>query len=201
MNVLILAKTHMSGELCVGGLARDTKQNIRLLQPGGLNQPVDTPYQVGQVWEMDFTPCPKLFPPHVEDVIVHNSRQLGRVKSVKETLLAKGVKIWQGRPAALFDGLLQFTPRGAGYIAAHAGVPRQSVGFWRADRALVRSENRSRIRYHTADYKLQITYVGTADAPDSLPDGVLLRVSLARWWRADDADEARCYLQLSGWFL
>ena len=45
-------------------------------------------------------------------------------------------------------------------------------------------------------------YVGFADPIERIPKGALVRVSLARWWRPDDAPdmEERCYLQLSGWF-
>jgi hypothetical protein len=202
MRVLIVAKTHMMGEFCVGGLARETNQNIRLLEPGGQNQPVDTAYEVGQIWEIEFSPRPHVIPPHVEDVIVERSQYVGKAKDVKETLL-KRVQLWRGGPDRLFDGLIRFTESGGGYISERTGIPRQSVGFWLSDRALQRTEQQQRIRYYTPDYRLKLSYVGTAEAIDILPAETLLRVSLARWWQPyhDPSGESRCHLQLSGWFL
>lgn len=203
MKVLIVAKTHMMGEFCVGGLARDTNQNVRLMQPGGLNQPVDTAYEVGQVWDLAFTPALHLRPPHVEDVIVEQSRYLGKVRDIKQTLLER-VKIWQGGPENLFDGLIRFTEEGgSGYISAKTDIPQQSVGFWLTDRVLTPFEQRQKIRYHTPGYQVKITYVGIAEPVDMIPAGALLRVSLARWWQPYERldIESRCYLQLSGWYL
>lgn len=36
---------------------------------------------------------------------------------------------------------------------------------------------------------------------DYIPQGTVLRMSLANWWKKGDSDEERCYLQLSGWYL
>jgi hypothetical protein len=45
-------------------------------------------------------------------------------------------------------------------------------------------------------------YVGLEDATaQEIPQGTLLRLSLANWWAPEDSDyEERCYLQLSGGF-
>jgi len=202
MKVLIVAKTHMAGAFCVGGLARDTNQNIRLLQTDGLHPPVDTPYEVSQVWEMAFVPSQHIRPPHIEDVIVQRRTCLGKVSDIKSTLLDR-VDPWQGGADNLFGGVLQFTEAGSGYVAAKTGIPTQSVGFWLLERTLMSDMSRRRVRYHTVDYRLRIPYVGTADPVDQLHPGTLLRVSLSRWWRPYDQEgsEARCYLQLSGWFM
>jgi hypothetical protein len=32
--------------------------------------PTDTPFEIGQVWELDYEPVPPVQPPHVEDVRV-----------------------------------------------------------------------------------------------------------------------------------
>ncbi len=145
MKVLIVAKTHMAGAFCVGGLARDTNQNIRLLEPDGLHQPVDTEYEVGQVWDIEFTPHHDVVPPHVEDVLVHQSTYLGRVKNIKQTLLTR-VKVWSSGPENLFDGLIRFTENRSGYISAQTGIPDQSVGFWMTDRTLARADIYGKIR-------------------------------------------------------
>lgn len=202
MKVLIVSKTHMSHAACVGGLTADTNQNIRLLQPGGWNQPTDTDYEVGDVWELDFTPRQDLQPPHVEDVIVNGRKYIGKAKDIKQSLL-KRVHIWRGSPSSLYDGLLRYTASGSGYIASATGIPRQSVGFWIADRPLYQREDSSgKVRYHLGGHDLKISYVGYAPPVDILLAGTLLRVSLARWWKPSDSMvEERCYLQLSGWYL
>jgi hypothetical protein len=172
------------------------------MQPGGLNQPVDTQYEVGQVWELDFTPHSHLRPPHVEDVIVRQSCYLGKVKDIKQVLLER-VKIWRGGPEKLFDGLLRFTEAGSGYISARTGIPGQSVGFWLVDSELIGAQQQQKTRYHTPDNRVKITYVGTAETIETIPPNTLLRVSLARWWQPYDkpGGESRCHLQLSGWYL
>ena len=201
MKVLIVAKTHMAGAFCIGGLARDTNQNIRLLQADGLQQPVDTPYEVGQVWEIEFTPSDHIRPPHLEDVLVSQHVHLGKVSNIKGTLLDR-VPVWRGEVKNIFEGLIQLTEARSGYISAKTGVPTQSVGFWLIDRTLTETEYRQKVRYYTADYSLKIPYVGVAEPVDQLQAGTLLRVSLSRWWAPYDKTniEERCYLQLSGWY-
>lgn len=202
MKVLIVAKTHMAGAFCVGGLARDANQNIRLLQEDGLQQPVDTPYEAGQVWELEFRPSNHLRAPHLEDVLVSRHMHLGRVSNIKSTLLDR-VCIWRGTVENLFEGLIQLTETKSGYISAETGIPGQSVGFWLIDQPLTGAEHRQKVRYYTADYSLKIPYVGVAEPVEQLQVGTLLRVSLSRWWRPYDKPniEERCYLQLSGWYL
>lgn len=201
MKVLIVAKTHLFNALCVGGLARDTNANIRLMQPDGHYQPVDTQYEVGDVWDIEFSPQTNVVPPHVEDVIVQHSQRLGRVGNIKETLI-KRITPWYGEPTNLFDGLIRFTKHGTGYIAKQTGVPHKSVGFWITNQLLIREDYQNKIRYYTTDYRLRVTYVGVAEAIETIPPQTLVRVSLARWWQPIDGDlEMRCYLQLSGWYL
>ncbi|MCB9432602.1 MAG: DNA helicase RecQ [Ardenticatenaceae bacterium] len=77
--------------------------------------------------------------------------------------------------------------------------------FWRPDQLLVRDTEGKRIRYRypTANGGRTLTFVGFQEPPEEIPAGTLLRVSLAHWWQPADrsAEEPRCYLQLSGWFL
>lgn len=201
MRVLIVAKTRMHGAVCVGGLVLDTNRNVRLLTRQGLNQPTNTDYGVGQVWELGFEPRTEVAPPHVEDVLVFRRHRVSDERHLRDFLLAR-VYTWRGSPDALFDGLLQFTPRGSGYIAWRTGVPRASVGFWLPDHQLQRVQDGNRVRYVYSGERgpRSLTYVGCM-APGDIPPGALLRVSLARWWRPDNSSEERCYLQLSGWFV
>lgn len=200
MKVLIVAKTHMPGAFCVGGLARDTNQNIRLLEADGLNPPINTKYEVGTIWNLDFTPCLEIWPPHVEDVVVQWKEQLGRVNDIRATLLER-VRVWAGGPDTLFEGHLKFSEAGSGYISAGASLPPQSVGFWLTHESLTRRDYQDKTRYALRQHRLKITYVGVAAPVEVIPAGTLLRVSLARWWKPKEAIEARCYLQLSGWYL
>jgi hypothetical protein len=200
MKVLIVAKTHMPGAFCVGGLARDTNHNIRLLEADGLNPPIDTKYEVGTVWELDFRPCEEIWPPHVEDVNVQRKAYLGRVSNIRTTLLER-VRVWEGGPETLFEGYLKFSEAGSGYLAAEGPLPSQSVGFWLTNEAFIRRDYQDKTRYMLRHQQLKVTYVGVAPPLEVIPAGTLLRVSLARWWRPKAELEARCYLQLSGWYL
>ena len=47
----------------------------------------------------------------------------------------------------------------------------------------------------------RIKYVGFQTPLDCIPQGTVLRMSLANWWKKGDSDEERCYLQLSGWYV
>lgn len=79
-----------------------------------------------------------------------------------------------------------------------------STGFWEPDQDLRMQQDGHRITYeYPVDSGVRnIKYVGFEDALDRLPAGMLLRVSLARWWCPEDKPdlEERCYLQLSGWY-
>ena len=56
--------------------------------------------------------------------------------------------------------------------------------------------------YPKSDYR-HMSYVGTQAPIEVIEKGRLVRVSLACWWKPQDADpdfEERCYAQLSGWY-
>jgi hypothetical protein len=40
------------------------------------NQPINTNFDVGQVWELDYYLSPQVTPPHVEDIIVARERYI-----------------------------------------------------------------------------------------------------------------------------
>lgn len=204
MNVLIVARTQMQHACCVGGYCLDTKKNVRLLNRHGRNQPNDTPFEVGQVWELRFEARPDLVPPHVEDVLVFYQRQMQRIPDLS-TFLSLHVRPWVGPPDVLFDRALEWTRNGTGFIERNRSIPDYSVGFWRADRALKSEEGPYggvRYRYSDEDERVYtFKYVGQAEPRRILPAQTLLRVSLARWWRPNAFDDERCFLQLSGWYL
>jgi hypothetical protein len=107
------------------------------------------------------------------------------------------VPLWQGLPTVLFDGLLQWTSSGSGYVARTADPqPRQSVGFWIPDKPLKLCGD----KYYYYERLYRLPFIGFQPTPDELPAGTLLRVSLARWWSHDADAEEKCFLQLSGYY-
>jgi hypothetical protein len=193
----------MGGMACVGGLTLNDNRNVRLLLSNGSNQLQDTPYEVGDIWDLNLRPKREVIAPHIEDVRVDSGRRIGRQGNMRSYLLAK-VRPWQGGPDQVFEGLIRFTWNGSGYICRRNNLPNGSVGFWLPSCDFSRFDHQGKTRYKCVreDKVVRITYVGFEPAVDLLPQGTLVRVSLARWWRPEDAPdmEERCYLQLSGWY-
>lgn len=213
MDVIIVSKTHMSNAACIGALATNGKY-IRLLNEGGYNQPIDTEFEVRQVWEIEFEERINKKPPHIEDVIIKSKKLKGTLKeelTMLQMVQRFNAPIWKGSPDTLFDGLLNWTNNGSGYINEVGGIPRHSVGFWISDQPLKRhilsgqrddgSEWKStRYNYPNVNGWRNLPYVGFEESIEIIPAGTLLRVSLARWWDTNRTTEDRCSLQLSGWY-
>ncbi len=203
MRCLIVSKTAARNTVCVGALAAD-RSNLRLTEQDGFPfLPHDTPYAIGQIWELSYTPCADLTAPHLEDVLV-TAAELVSSRSDLAERLPGWISPWRGGVADLFDGKISGpTSSGSGYI--QDDVPQQSVGFWMPDRDLVSEYEVSPYngirRYYYRYEPFRISYVGVARPPDQIGAGALVRVSLARWYKpppaADDFPE-RCYLQISG---
>ncbi len=212
MRAVIVAKTHMNRMACVGALELGTNKGIRLLQSNCSNQPGDTEFDVGQIWDLDYRPRPDVRPPHVEDVLVYKKQQVGEEPHLRAFLLER-VQPWRGAPKQTFEGLVRPTYEGSGYINEIMGVPSMSTGFWIPDQPLTLttgSENRLYYEYHgTFNRKPAKThevrflrYVGYAPPANYVPGGTLVRLSLARWWRQEGSElEERCYLQMSGFYI
>jgi hypothetical protein len=202
MDVIIVSKTHMSNAACVGGVLANGKF-VRLLNSDGYNQDSDTDIEVGEVYKISFSERADKTPPHIEDILVHSMAYkftFGSIDKMVEYLTSKlKVKIWKGSSDILFDGNLQWTSGGSGYISESGGVPNNSVGFWIPDKDLKRNDFNEKVRYSYPLRWRNISYVGFQNPIDIIPAGTLVRVSLARWWSPND-DEERCYLQLSGWY-
>lgn len=214
MKVLIVSKTHMgNGRCCVGGLGvvqGPVLRSLRLLTCEGDKLVLaNSPYEIGQVWELEFKRI-GIKAPHVEDVRVCSRKLLRQATpEIGKTIFEKvkqpesGMKIWEGPPEVLFDGCLNATDGGSGFISEKGDIPDQSTGFWVADRDLERRDYKGKIRYrYPANSGIRyIKYVGVKE-PDLtiIPQGTLLRVSLARWWQRSKDEEKRCFLQLSGWY-
>jgi len=195
----------MSNAICVGGLVIENNRYVRLLNPGNYNQPRDTNFSVGEIWNIDFEDRNNVIPPHIEDVIILNKKFFCNldVDYVGDFLTRKNLIDWNGHIDNLFEGKIKWTNRGSGYINKE-NVPKQSVGFWISDKELTKKEIFNNIRYNYTNSNgwRSLKFVGIGSPIDIIPVGTILRVSLARWWKQEgNTEEERCYLQLSGWYL
>jgi len=205
MRVLIVAKTRRGSGACVGGITQDGRSVRLVAADAERNEHAGLEYNVGEVWEIESTPDPHLIPPHVENIIVRSARRLKRVPNIEE-IIRRFMPLVDGGSQRLFEGRLQALPSGALYIAERTGLPSRSTMFWTPDQPLRRDTEGKRIRYRypTEDGGRTLTFVGFQEPMEIIPAGVLLRVSLAHWWKPKEAppeEELRCHVQLSGWFL
>lgn len=201
MDVIIVSKTHMANHACVGGVLADGKF-VRLLNSDGYNQDSDTDMEIGKVYSITYTQRRNTIPPHVEDILVNSITFKFTFESISKMVdylkNKLNIKIWRGDPNNLFDGKLQWTSGGSGYISKN-NIPANSVGFWMPDRNLNRNDYNEKVRFNYPISGRNISYVGYQSPVNIIPSGTLVRVSLARWWSPNDEEE-KCYLQLSGWY-
>ncbi|MGL2987191.1 dual OB domain-containing protein [Flavobacterium sp. RSSA_27] len=206
MEVLIVSKTHMSSAACVGGLVLSNNRYVRLLNPGNYNQPTDTDFEVGDIYELTFTARINIHPPHIEDVIISSKTFVRRVDNMPNFLTQRNIIDWNGHINNLFGGLLSWTNSGTGYIPLAGQMPIKSVGFWIADKDLIRvsfENNKVRFRYPNGTNYRNISYVGYQDTLATIPAGTILRVSLSRIFPPENSEITAprgYYLQLSGWY-
>ena len=203
VDVIIVSKTQMANAVCVGGVLA-TGRFVRILNSEGYNQNIDTVIEIGQVYTISFSERNFKRLPHIEDILVYSMSYKFTFDSfsqmtdyLREQLK---VKIWKGNPDTLFDGLLQWTSSGSGYISESRTIPNCSVGFWIPDKDLTRQDFNGKVRYSYPFRWRNIPFVGFQSALGLIPANTLVRVSLARWW-SNNNDEERCYLQLSGWYV
>lgn len=200
MEVLILSKTGpgVNGAF-VGGMVLETKQNIRLL-----SRVPQEDYQIGDVWDLDFTTVEGRKDPHNEDVLVISGSFVRSIDNIRQFIIASGVRIWRGPIDQLYGGRLLWAEAGAGYVSElQHSVPIHSEGFWINDKPL-NYEPDGHYLYlsvHSHGKKHKLKYKGLADPPRTIKPHTLLRVSLAGWWKPEGSiDEKRCYLLLAGWY-
>lgn len=197
MNVLIVGKTKMSGvSRCIGGLLQDGK-SVRLIKQNG-QWDTSSQFNIGDIWDIDFTHPSTLVGPHTENIIVTKRSYVGEQKNISTHLLSR-LEPWQGDIDQVFEGKLGFTGSGNGYISHGKGVPEYSTWFWVPDEDLILRDDGKHYDYPG---NRGMSYVGEPAAIPIIEAGTLVRLSLARWWKPQDIDdiEERCYLQLSGWF-
>jgi len=225
MEVLITSKTRKGKMACVGGMILKNNRNVRLLNNGNWDQPIDTEFNIGDIWDISFEERTDKVPPHIEDVIITSKKFVRKIENISEFIKNSGVKIYEGSPENLFDGLIRWTFNGSGFINK-SEIPQCSVAFWIPDKNLntdskyyyyisekmpikvekeysfITKDNKVIKFIHAGGiFTFKLKYVGFEEPIRSIPAGTLLRVSLARWWKPDDKEvEERCYLQLSGWY-
>ena len=202
MDVIIVSKTRMKNVACVSGILLANGRFVRLLKSNGDNQDANTDLEVGHVYTITFSERDNNTPPHIEDILVNSKKHKFSIPTIEmvEYLTDKlKVKIWEGSIESLFDGKLQWTDGGSGYISENGEIPDNSVGFWIPNKDLTRHYYKEKVKYNYPIKYRNISFVGFQKPIDKIPAGTLVRVSLARWWSPNE-DEQRCYLQLSGWY-
>ena len=200
VKVLIVSRTQMKNGVCVGGINIDTCELIRLHNDRGGNLSCDAPYQIGEIWSMvvenPWNPRPE---PHTEDrsvtpkSLVENIGISGVVEYINNNI--DGLNVAVGDLTKVFDGSLQVS--GNKCYVGEENVPGFSTQFWIADSPLYHRVCFDKDFYY---YKgLLIRFVGFQQIVDVIPQGTVIRLSLANWWD-NGCGEERCYLQLSGWY-
>ncbi|MDM1370281.1 CFI-box-CTERM domain-containing protein [Myroides marinus] len=194
MEVLILSKTkYGQSQYCIGGITLIDFKFIRLLNSGGYYQPIDTELNIGDIWDITFSPSTNIKAPHNEDVIVNSKTFVKHIYDLKTYIKSIGIKIWKGSVYNIFDGHLKWTGSGSGYLSENQlNLPDNSVGFWIPDEDLIYDNG----YYYIGNKKLN--YKGATNPKPTIPKDSLVRLSLAKWWCPDGFYESRCYLQLSG---
>ncbi|AWK05659.1 hypothetical protein HYN56_15995 [Flavobacterium crocinum] len=203
MNVLIVAKTKWGDYFCIGGIEITTNKYLRLMDLNGGYQPFNTPFKVGQIWNITYKPTPGV-PPHIEDVQVISKTHIDTVNPNQYIL--NNCKIWKGDLNDVYDFKLKWN-NGRGFLNDPNDLPINSVGFWQTDKDLILGDNFGKPCYNYnynsfLKRNKKMPYKGEVPPIGNIPAGTLIRLSLAKWWNPPDNPmmEKRCYLQLSGWY-
>ncbi|MDX5338536.1 MAG: hypothetical protein LPK25_05880 [Cyclobacteriaceae bacterium] len=206
MEVLIVSKTRMAGGyFCVGGLVLQNNRFVRLMDSNGYNQPSNTPFQIGQIYDLAFHQRREITLPHREDVIVDSLRFLRVLPDISSVIINSGVPIYRGHIDQIFNGLIKWKETGTGFIPYGGQLPVQSVGFWIPDKDLYATEFDSKVRYgypNGSNYR-NLSYVGNQVIEKRIPAGTLIRISLSRLYPKPGTvvnTPSGFYLQLSGWY-
>ena len=200
MEVLIVSRTRMKNGVCCGGIDLTTGEFIRLHDHWGKNLMESAPFQIGDVYDLDYRTAVNRRPiPHIEDKEVlpdyEKLKHLTATELIDE--IDRLVNVPNGGIETIFEGKLRRSTF-ATYISPE-DIPQFSVCFWRPNAPLIKSGFLGKTKYWFGG-NYAINYVGFHEPIEVIPAGTLLRMSLANWWSPDDITEKRCYLQLSGWF-
>ncbi len=206
-TVLIVSRTRMNKGVCVGAIIETTREVIRIHDEHGANLTKEAEYQIGERWEVDVQPAWNgRNKPHVEDTQVLSPKRINDIDMQGLIAFIKSkCNIIKGTIYELFSGTLVSVNCGLSTMYINGqNVPDHSVAFWIADKDLVKREETFKDQkkiFYVYDSSKKIRYVGFQQAIDVIPQGTIIRMSLANWWDTNGTTEKRCYLQLSGWYL
>lgn len=196
-TVLIVARTQMGQQrICVGAYDLDRRANIRLLTASGENQTSAFPGHVGDAYVARYSKK-AITPPHTEDVCLQQYEAVTNPSEVRRNFVQL-VNVIDGPLNACFSGML-VSPAGSAMGIGRSAIPDHSVCLWRCDRPLELGSFR-KYQYRSGNLFAQIKYVGIPDPIPRIAARTVLRLSLSRWWRAEEAFDEYCWLQLSGWY-
>ncbi len=210
-RVLIVGKTKKWDKTCVGGIIIDSAQSIRLLNSEGEDHPHDTPYDLGDMWDLKLKDPlrDQIKKPHTENTLVLQDDHIETYSLIAvRNYVTKAIGAPLVEPSQLFDGLLRFTDNRKWYVSPRDSLPSYSTGFWQLQKALrlfwttQYKERRPRYVYVDDDGDnptFDVPFVGYQEPLEVIPSNTVLRFSLAQPFSNDR--HKRCFLQLSGWFL
>lgn len=203
-KILIVSKTKMSNGFCVGGININTCESIRIHNNKGGNLDLDTPYEIGDIWEMSYkTAWNVRKKPHIEDKQtfpyqkIENIGISGIIEFINSHSLELGERLISSNIYDIFEGKI-ILGTNKNYID-QSNIPNFSTQFWISDKDLTLTSKFEKNYYSYND--IQIKYVGIEKTLNIIPAGTIIRLSLANWWDGDGSGQSRCYLQLSGWYF
>ena len=210
-QVIIVSRAVVDADcVCVGGVDINNHCSLSLLDAGGCHElAADCPYQVWDIWDIDYFFTNQKPSPHTEDAIVVRRERLRTINASGITverfanaLPGFNVPLFRGSLFSTFGGMVKRGETDWLYVSGD-GVPDYSFCFWINDRRLLGYESHGRWQYRYNDmsnkYGYTIPFVGAGEHPGDIEAGSLLCLSLAPWTKPYDTDDdARCYLQLSG---
>lgn len=202
-EVLVVGLTSMKIGVCVGGIDLTNKCSVRL-QPfqTGLHYSQQDNWEIGKFYQVEYFKPGGLPRPHTEDIRVVKWGLINSYRSTSISDATKLVSCWSGPITQIFDGYMEWTASGAGYISRNK-VCDMSTGFWRPNRPLVRDRfgnfwaDGTSWNIEGRKFKLKCVALDQGDIPDIIPKNTLLRISLSRWYQPDNLPDG-CWLQLSG---
>jgi len=208
MKAVIVAKTRMGCNFCIGAVDTTSHKLLRLIprKDPEFHSWSKFKANVGSIVNFTGTPSPRFEAPHVEDFLVNKYNRIGTMPNLP-SWIRKNCTVWTGDLSQLFDGKMKFTSKGKGHIDRGAPLPSSSVGFWEIPSPMMKILVEDKIRFNmysqSGQLLIDVPFVG-ADAitlPQQLDTGTLVRVSLSRWLpsRTPAFDDA-CWLQLSGYY-
>jgi len=201
-DIIVVSRTKMGGEnICVGAFDVTNKRNIRLLTSEGANQTSDFSLNIGETFKVVYSnKTSGITSPHTEDVLLKSYNPIPSAPVLAE--FKENCQPINGIITNTFNGLLS-KQNGNALSIGMAGIPDHSVCYWRTDAPLTLNTSFSNIKYDYTSgiFRASIKFVGMQDPILTIPNGTVVRLSLARWWSPPEETEKRCYLQLSGWYI